>query len=616
MRKWIRRILLGLILAIPSLIAMQELYLWLEGWERIPHADPHWKVYAQAFQQRCPGSLSPITFLTTRNLTNDQLIVNACHDQSGNLWFSRGPRVSVMSFGCRGDGSSDDSACFASAQSLAESLSAQIFVPVNQGASYNISTGLILKRRTRIVCEPGAILKWTLATGTLFTWGADTDTSWSPGGMDYCTLQGNGGGSDTSTGVQIGNSTFSAHGVTLMQVDISLFGNGFVQSGRGDAFSFSLDRVRIHNNACNGLRFDISNAVSPETSSVINSMIFNNGNSSATCTGVQASASSGTNLRVINTHVDNNGNGTLGQFHAPSTGYLSLYLDADHFEHAGQADSTHIVLLSSGTSTSALHSVNTEFIQNPGTPANKPMIQFTQANVYLTNDRFTQKVGVSVTPVIDAGASVTGQNVLLMARNNLFSCTGTATHCQVVSFSGTATQSNYDFTGTFLSAYGSATSLFNIPAGAIGCHDLVQGATIGPTGTRTCTSSSVATFSGKRFYTKPATALRASNFALSPGWGTTATVTAVVGTDEAFGFTIDSSGTGQAANPTFTITFADGSWGIKAPVYVCKQVGGTQAVSNLTGENAAGLTSMVITFNGTPVAGNTVIVQCVGFGWR
>src|SRR5260370_1695798 len=65
------------------------------------------------------------------------------------------------------------------------------------------------------------------------------------------------------------------------------------------------------------------------------------------------------------------------------------------------------------------------------------------------------------------------------------------------------------------------------------------------------------TTSIKRVQVNQGTAQTAGNIALGANWGTTASVSGVVGQDAAFAFTVTSSGTGQAANPTITVTFAD-----------------------------------------------------------
>ena len=115
----------------------------------------------------------------------------------------------------------------------------------------------------------------------------------------------------------------------------------------------------------------------------------------------------------------------------------------------------------------------------------------------------------------------------------------------------------------------------------------------------------------KRMKASQGTALGAGDFALSAGWGTTATVTAVTGTDQGWQITVTSSGTGQAASPTVTLTFKDGTW-TNAPICVSKMVGGTGAVTQLTESPAA--TTNTLTFQGTPVAASTYILASVCMG--
>lgn len=118
-------------------------------------------------------------------------------------------------------------------------------------------------------------------------------------------------------------------------------------------------------------------------------------------------------------------------------------------------------------------------------------------------------------------------------------------------------------------------------------------------------------FEFKRIKTALGTALVAGDFALSAGFGTTATVTGVIGTDQGWTITVTSSGTGQAANPTITLTFHDGTWTL-SPITVSKMSGGTGAVTQLTESPTA--TTNVITFQGTPVAASTYVISSVAIG--
>ena len=99
-----------------------------------------------------------------------------------------------------------------------------------------------------------------------------------------------------------------------------------------------------------------------------------------------------------------------------------------------------------------------------------------------------------------------------------------------------------------------------------------------------------------------------SNITLSSGWGSSASVTAS-GTSQRFTATVTASGT-TAANPTVAINFTN-TWPL-TPIFVCKMVGGTGAVANVTGENTASTGSMTLTLNATPASGSTYIFNCIG----
>jgi hypothetical protein len=96
----------------------------------------------------------------------------------------------------------------------------------------------------------------------------------------------------------------------------------------------------------------------------------------------------------------------------------------------------------------------------------------------------------------------------------------------------------------------------------------------------------------------------ATHLALSAGWGTTASVSAINARDSGGSFTITSAGTGQGASPTVTVTFADGTW-TSAPVVILTRGGGTAAATRggrITSVTAAGF---VATYDSTPLTGET-----------
>jgi hypothetical protein len=110
------------------------------------------------------------------------------------------------------------------------------------------------------------------------------------------------------------------------------------------------------------------------------------------------------------------------------------------------------------------------------------------------------------------------------------------------------------------------------------------------------------------------TPLTGNNFSLSSGWGSGASISRVVGNDQAFYVTIDSAGVSVAPNPTVTLTFRDGAWSDgKAPIYVC---GRDEANSPATGiaVDVVTLTSMRMMFVGKPIAGTSYTISCLGIG--
>ena len=102
--------------------------------------------------------------------------------------------------------------------------------------------------------------------------------------------------------------------------------------------------------------------------------------------------------------------------------------------------------------------------------------------------------------------------------------------------------------------------------------------------------------------------ISASNVTLSSGWGSSASVTAS-GTSQRFTATVTASGT-AAANPTVAINFTN-TWPL-TPIFICKMVGGTGTVANVTGENTATTGSMTLTYNAMPASGSTYIFNCHG----
>ena len=96
-------------------------------------------------------------------------------------------------------------------------------------------------------------------------------------------------------------------------------------------------------------------------------------------------------------------------------------------------------------------------------------------------------------------------------------------------------------------------------------------------------------------------AVVAGDIAESAGWGTTVSdaITLATSRDQAMVFTVTSSGTGQGANPTITLTFGDGTW-TSIPVCMIQQSGGTGALADVT-RSSSSATAYVWIWNATPV---------------
>src|SRR5579864_826689 len=99
---------------------------------------------------------------------------------------------------------------------------------------------------------------------------------------------------------------------------------------------------------------------------------------------------------------------------------------------------------------------------------------------------------------------------------------------------------------------------------------------------------------------------------LSAAWGSTASVSSVVGNDVAGQISILSNGTGQNINAAFTLTFHDGTWTTPP---VCLAVRGDGfAPQGIMIANAATATNVNFFFNATPVAGTTYTLTFICMG--
>lgn len=115
----------------------------------------------------------------------------------------------------------------------------------------------------------------------------------------------------------------------------------------------------------------------------------------------------------------------------------------------------------------------------------------------------------------------------------------------------------------------------------------------------------------KRIKANQGTALVNGDFGTLTGFGTTASIASVAGTDAAGLVNVSSSGTGQAANATVVLTFHDGTWTTGPLCIIVRGDASSPAGTYLSGVTATALT---IGITGTPSAGITYqfVFICIG----
>ncbi|VVB52847.1 Uncharacterised protein [uncultured archaeon] len=114
----------------------------------------------------------------------------------------------------------------------------------------------------------------------------------------------------------------------------------------------------------------------------------------------------------------------------------------------------------------------------------------------------------------------------------------------------------------------------------------------------------------RRILATKGTSLVAGDFVLS-GWGTGASVAVTSGSTDTRGQITVTVGTAPAPNPTTTLTFKNGAFAV-APFAIAKQQGGTQPLTTI--EESTTTTTLVITFVGTPIVADTVIITWICLG--
>jgi hypothetical protein len=136
----------------------------------------------------------------------------------------------------------------------------------------------------------------------------------------------------------------------------------------------------------------------------------------------------------------------------------------------------------------------------------------------------------------------------------------------------------------------------------------------GGDGTTPPTTNTTGNSTFKRLDVNQATTLVTGDFTLGAGWGATAStaITLATSKDQASVTTITTAGAGIAANPTYQITFHDGTW-TQVPTCSANQTGGNDILANLT-VTARSATAYTFQWNGTPTTGKTyeITILCTG----
>jgi hypothetical protein len=204
-----------------------------------------------------------------------------------------------------------------------------------------------------------------------------------------------------------------------------------------------------------------------------------------------------------------------------------------------------------------------------------------------------------------------GSTVATVAKVNGVSYpTGPSTHqVPIVTAANTATYKTIpdcqDSTGNHIN-YTQSTDAFT-------CGLSVPASVLTATNTQNVSGKSFTdTVSFNRLRANQGSALTTSNFGSLTGWGSTATISAVSGTDSMSLVTISSSGTGQTINPGFTLTFHDGAWST-APLCGIMRADGFAPGGPMI-PNVPTTTSANFFFNATPVAGTSysALIFCIG----
>ncbi len=299
-----------------------------------------------------------------------------------------------------------------------------------------------------------------------------------------------------------------------------------------------------------------------------------------------------------------------------------------------------------GPNTSQTRVTNSKF-DYTGTALNVPIIQLYKTTIVdISNNYISDLSGTTASGVIYInGDGGTRTSAVTIADNPIFYFTNAvpavsldyATNYNIVgntfsgggagtgvvntanTFGGSVTNNRmYSVDAMFTDTSGLAVNLspdpsaaqFNLRSVLNTNKTITSTSTITTTGGLTDTSANGAAL--KKLKLNQGTAQTNGNVALSAGWGVGPT-TAISGDDSNFVLTIN-TGTGvPTANPTVTVTFADGSWSGANPICFDQRADVLNPqVQNIF--NSSFVNNIIFTFVGTPVAGTTYLISSLCFG--
>lgn len=230
--------------------------------------------------------------------------------------------------------------------------------------------------------------------------------------------------------------------------------------------------------------------------------------------------------------------------------------------------------------------------------------QLLQDEVPVGNERFVSNVypGAGPAYIFDTARVLTTDDKIISVRENNVEKASIDDDGDIAGAKGTFSGAVAGTTGTFSGALTVTSGGADITGTATLDAVVMSGALSGAT-----SLSTTGDVIQRRIRPNQGTAHVAGDWALSAGWGTTATASVASGCNDTCGLlSISSSGTGQAANPTVTLTAKDGAFGggIRGVAVRADTASPAPETAVWCSTSASG-TQIVWTFRGTPVAGST-----------